>query len=529
MKHKKIDEISGGEARRAAIARALNKKTKILLCDEPTESLDKENARVIVDLLKKVSQDILVIVVSHESDYMETVADRIIEVKDSKIKKIDTINKQDKNIQYDDEKKITNLHNSIFKYTLNRMKKHPLLVLLNGLLLFFSIAIIFISLLITTLDFDKIEVYNLVNNDKGRISINIDSNLTNLDELRNAFNDLQIAYENSEYPNLLGINVEEINPNVFYEGYYRHPKIVVINDYTFTKSDKIYGKLPANKDEIIITEYLFECMKDLGINISGDYFYPTQMEDLLNKEITFGDTYVKISGILLQNIEEYDFFKTVEMVQGRRLEVYSSLFENDIIDFNNIYITSDLFNELNSEDVSIANYFINNNSKDYLLKVKKYAKETLMAETSSAYSDIIMEFYNMIMLIKNIFIFLIIISSIITILFILYYLNTSINNKSKEIINMFYLGLDTKTIAISYLLELLLTLSPTILILGIGSILYNNIFNSILKIYFIIDLNFTFYSSEIVYQIIIFVIIILVLLYWFLYKKIKQLSKKIWC
>ena len=63
----KLDEnnnhLSGGERQRIAILRALNSDAKILMCDEPTGSLDKDNAKEIMELLKDISKDILVIVV----------------------------------------------------------------------------------------------------------------------------------------------------------------------------------------------------------------------------------------------------------------------------------------------------------------------------------------------------------------------------------------------------------------------------------------------------------------------------------
>lgn len=61
-------EISGGQRQRVAIARALIKGSKILLCDEPTGSLDPTNARKIFETLKEISKQKLVVVVSHDVD-----------------------------------------------------------------------------------------------------------------------------------------------------------------------------------------------------------------------------------------------------------------------------------------------------------------------------------------------------------------------------------------------------------------------------------------------------------------------------
>ena len=81
----KCSKLSGGEKQRVAIARAIIKDPKILICDEPTGSLDSTNAITILELLKKISKDHLVIVVSHNLQQIFKYSDRIIEISDGKI------------------------------------------------------------------------------------------------------------------------------------------------------------------------------------------------------------------------------------------------------------------------------------------------------------------------------------------------------------------------------------------------------------------------------------------------------------
>jgi len=77
--------LSGGEKQRIAIARALIKKPEIIMADEPTGALDSETGKQIFEILKKMSKDKLVIVVSHDRDFAEQYGDRIIELKDGKV------------------------------------------------------------------------------------------------------------------------------------------------------------------------------------------------------------------------------------------------------------------------------------------------------------------------------------------------------------------------------------------------------------------------------------------------------------
>lgn len=82
---RKPNELSGGQKQRVAIARALVKNPKIIMADEPTGALDSNTGRQIFDTLKKLSADKLVIVVSHDRDFAENYADRIIELADGKV------------------------------------------------------------------------------------------------------------------------------------------------------------------------------------------------------------------------------------------------------------------------------------------------------------------------------------------------------------------------------------------------------------------------------------------------------------
>ena len=79
---RKPNALSGGQKQRVAIARALVKKPEIIMADEPTGALDSATGRQVFDTLKKLSETKLVIVVSHDREFAEQYADRIIELSD---------------------------------------------------------------------------------------------------------------------------------------------------------------------------------------------------------------------------------------------------------------------------------------------------------------------------------------------------------------------------------------------------------------------------------------------------------------
>ena len=83
--HKKPNQLSGGQMQRVAIARAIVNDPEIILADEPTGALDSTTSVQIMDLLKKISKDKLVIMVTHNPDIAKQYSTRIIELKDGKV------------------------------------------------------------------------------------------------------------------------------------------------------------------------------------------------------------------------------------------------------------------------------------------------------------------------------------------------------------------------------------------------------------------------------------------------------------
>lgn len=85
--HKKPNQLSGGQMQRVAIARALANDPDIILADEPTGALDTKTSEQIMELIKTISKDKLVIMVTHNKELAEKYSTRIVEVKDGKLLK----------------------------------------------------------------------------------------------------------------------------------------------------------------------------------------------------------------------------------------------------------------------------------------------------------------------------------------------------------------------------------------------------------------------------------------------------------
>lgn len=96
--HKKPNQLSGGQMQRVAIARALANNPDIILADEPTGALDTKTSEQIMTLIKEISKDKLVIMVTHNKELAEKYSTRIVELKDGKLTKdSNPVEKEEKN------------------------------------------------------------------------------------------------------------------------------------------------------------------------------------------------------------------------------------------------------------------------------------------------------------------------------------------------------------------------------------------------------------------------------------------------
>lgn len=85
MKDRKISSLSGGQQQRVAIARALAKKSSIVLCDEPTGNLDSQTSAEVFNLLKEISNERLVIVITHDGESAKEYSNRMVSLSDGHV------------------------------------------------------------------------------------------------------------------------------------------------------------------------------------------------------------------------------------------------------------------------------------------------------------------------------------------------------------------------------------------------------------------------------------------------------------
>jgi ABC-type lipoprotein export system ATPase subunit len=156
------EELSGGQKQRVAIARALIKNPNIILADEPTGNLDSTTSKDIIQLLKALAGDRLVIVVTHDKDSAREYGDRVIELKDGRIAD-DTQKQASENDKYvssanTDLPRLKNAklsNKSVFKFVFSALNHKKAKLIASVALSVIAIALFGISFIISTYSTEK--------------------------------------------------------------------------------------------------------------------------------------------------------------------------------------------------------------------------------------------------------------------------------------------------------------------------------------------------------------------------------------
>ena len=363
LRLRNINELSGGQRQRVAIARALVKNPEIILADEPTGNLDSVTSRQIMALLKEISTDKCVIVVTHDKTLAREFGNGFITMQDGKVI-TDTI------VALKDDDKNILLRTSNFKsryalkFTLHNMKMKPVKFVMTTLLTAFALTLV--CLMFTFVLFDKNEYAKTVltkhNVDKialipATCSVDIsypDSANCNYRYFETGDATLKLGsptyYDrDNEFALKFGEadNVTEAIPS------YRN--IVELKDDSLIT---LYlGHLPLNDAEIVIDKNIAYDIIKYGIyDINQNLVKPTTMEDIINLQINLGKYPVTIVGINEFNSDAE--FKDLRsgITTNLKLQDYFKSYTED----NNIYVKGLIDNKelLYSEEEMLSKFIV---------------------------------------------------------------------------------------------------------------------------------------------------------------------------
>ena len=273
FKNTKVSKLSGGQKQRVAIARAMVKDTPIIVADEPTGNLDTESAKEVIQILKKVAKNKLVVVVTHNLEQVEEYATRIIKMHDGRIVENTQVKeiKEDINVQESKYNKITifNKYRLAVRNTFNIVSKFLLLFAV----FFFIIASLFLeysSFKLSEYEASK-EGYNMTFRDLSANRIIIKKQD-------------KTSFTEQDYQKIKTLsNIDYIvEDDLFLDGsvnLYRDDMSFygsVQNIENFKENIDI-GKMPENDDEIILV-------------MSKDHYYiKNRLEEVLNKSFSISE------------------------------------------------------------------------------------------------------------------------------------------------------------------------------------------------------------------------------------------------
>lgn len=373
LKDKSVNKLSGGEKQRVGIARALAKKPKIILADEPTGSLDSDNSRKVMDILKEISKKTLVIVVTHNESLALEYADKIVGLNSDKIAEIKDINEVG-DIEEFDTYKLNKLNKDVEKDIFKGMLfRNPLKFIMSIILLTIMLTTIIISNGVSNINASS-SLARTVTNEKDSVLYidNIYGKKTNHKKYigkkyfgkYNLINDnleniLSLYPNNEEYIKSLQNETSNSEEITDIQKYIVADTVFIIEDGIF--KDDIWGSLPKNENEIAITEALAKSYITYGMILSDNSnFNPQSMDDILDKEVLFGNIPVIIKGILKQDYDKYlnkkvdginDSKYVEEIIKPGAFIYVTNEFENYISN-NTIYALRDSEVKLNDNKLS---------------------------------------------------------------------------------------------------------------------------------------------------------------------------------
>lgn len=302
--HKKPNQISGGQCQRVAIARALVNDPEILLADEPTGALDSTTSIQIMDLIKEISKETLVIMVTHNQELAEKYSTRVIKLLDGNVMSdsnpFDTETEVVEKVKSRRKTKKSRLtFGSTFKLSGRNLwskLKRTLMVCLAG-----SIGIIGVASVCAVSNGTTNYINNMQNDMLSGNPVTISESGYNMDSLMN----LMSSFDKEDVHKQIKegyINVEETIENL-------------------AKRDKDAGGLMINND---ITQTYIDYLRempttayasfnfDYGINIENNIFTDVSLEKYNSQTISL----IAIKNIYMAILQQTDLSQYSALVTG---------------------------------------------------------------------------------------------------------------------------------------------------------------------------------------------------------------------
>jgi len=355
---KKPHQLSGGEKQRVAIARALARETDILLCDEPTGSLDEVTKEDIMNLIMDVFKDKTIIFVTHDEKLSQDYADIILKFEDGKINREvrNEVKKQTRKHLKESKTFKKRFEFNLLSKKIDLFNASYLIIIISALFLFGTGIIRGIesevdAFYIDKYKVDKIDVHTSRYTTDGFSKFVDDYNAENESDIIGYMASIGMSTSINSEKNVFAKNLHNIQPNV----------------RASVQSDLLIGRLPENNDEVLYSKG--SALKTLFNYYALEVEDKSELESIYNRlsELSNEKLYQELSELDLSYTNTYQY--NDKYVYDTPLEIVGLIddfnyFDNEIYSFENQETSKDVL--LNSNIYVIDDEFMNFISIVYL-------------------------------------------------------------------------------------------------------------------------------------------------------------------
>ncbi len=381
-------ELSGGQRQRITIARQLAKGSRIILADEPTGSLDSVNSKKVFDILKKLSQETLIVVASHDLEFAEEYGDEIITLVDGQIVDVKTKNQITPNTQSNandtkgSKRKFPASY--AFKIALKDIVNTKMRFIVATFLCFVSLAMFAMFVNISSFTSEKAIAYTLVNredkfvmlrssyyDEKGLINTNLSHKIPLTERQLSLIDDVAIkcAIVERRFKVNMSKELDRFAGGNDYVAVINSPEDLSLYGYKLAS-----GYLPLSGDNVYITDYYAYVIITSGwcCYVENEALVPIDKDEsvysLVGKTIANSDAQrINVAGIIdtdyqrfMPHINEYDIEKDLEYAEYSFLSknIYTTLFGSME------YLQSFVINRINLWPDKTLHYGVRSDGKD---------------------------------------------------------------------------------------------------------------------------------------------------------------------
>ncbi len=303
--------LSGGELQRCAIARAIAKQDTAIFADEPTGNLDSANGKQIMDLLKEISQERLVVVITHNESYAKQYADMTVTLRDGEVASVEGEQIQEE--QSTKEQAINKAKPKLSAKTMFKLTKWSFGKKKVKLGIIIALAVLTIILNVFSL-FLAMPNYNasLINSacqnaNRQYFSIQGGVNNVEFDDLNNELGNVvkfgKVFQANNNSP--LEWDVASKYARVMISN-----KFIAIDDMSELDTTIIEGRFPQNENEIMVAKSYAQAFSAKGyMQIDGQIGNNVEkidnLSDVIGKKVQWSDTQYVDFNVAAYSLLEY--------------------------------------------------------------------------------------------------------------------------------------------------------------------------------------------------------------------------------